>query len=135
MGPLQIYDPTENIVYVSHPEPPPMETTSDVCAYFEEVRRYWRTQVRRKAYYLIDWRGFALNIRESEAYGACVKRVGQECAITIVRFGENPLQRAVTRAVSVKQHVPSHIYDTKAEALAVIRDLKSGAITVAESRT
>jgi hypothetical protein len=135
MDPLQIYDAAENIVYVSHPEPARLETASDIRAYFEEVRLYWRANVRQKAYYLIDWSGFELNIRESEVYGECVKRVGQQWAITIVRFGKNPLQRAVTRAVSVKRHVPSHVYDTKEEAMEVIRGLKSGAITLAESRS
>jgi hypothetical protein len=134
MGPLQIYDPAENIVYVSHPQPARLETATDIRAYFEEVRRYWRSNVRQKAYYLIDWSGFELNIRESEAYGECVKRVSQECAITIVRYGKNPLQRAITRAVSVKRHVASHVYDTNEEALAVIRGLKSGAITLADGR-
>jgi hypothetical protein len=133
MGPRQVYDRAENIVHVSHPQPARLETAIDVRAYFDEVRRYWRASVRRKAYYLVDWSGFELNIRESEAYGECVKRIAQECAITIVRFGQNPLQRAVTRAVSVKQHVPSHVYDTEEEGLTVIRGLKSGTITLANS--
>ena len=135
MGPVQVYDPTDNIVYVNHPEPVRLETATDIRAYFEEVRRFWRASVRRKAYYLIDWSGFEMNIRESAVYGECVKRVAQDWAITIVRFGQNPLQRAVTRAVSVKRHVPSHVYDTKEEALAVIRGLKSGAISLGENRT
>ena len=133
MGPLQNYDPTENIVYVSHPEPALLETEDDVRAYFDDVRRYWLANVRQKAYYLIDWRGFELNIRQSDVYGECVKRVVQQCAITIVRFGKNPLQRAVTRAVSVKQHLPSHVYDTQEEARAVIRGLKRGTIKLART--
>ncbi len=134
MGPLQVYDPAENIVHISHPQSARLETTQDIRTYFEEVHRYFRTNVRRKAYYLIDWSGFELNIRESSVYGECVKRVRSECAITIVRFGRNPLQRAVTRAVSMKRHVASHVYDTKEEALEVIRGLKSGSISIVDSR-
>ena len=56
--------------------------------------------------------------------------VSTQCAITIVRYGTDPLRRAATRLMALKLHLPSNIYDTREEALAVIRGLKDGSIHV-----
>jgi hypothetical protein len=128
----QEYDAVENIVFVTHPEPVHLETPADIDAYFDAVIAFWRDECkRRRAYYLVDWKGFSLNMRETTFYSRHIKKVSSECAITIVRYGTDPLRRAATRLMALKLHLPSNIYDTREEAMMVIRGLKDGSIHVA----
>ncbi|HTJ84100.1 MAG TPA: hypothetical protein VL400_20415 [Polyangiaceae bacterium] len=127
----QSYDAKSNILEVAHPSHVKLATSDDIAAYFDDIHRFWRTSCAgNKAYYLVDWDGFEVNPRETDAYANAVKRIASDCAITIVRFGSNPLQRTLGRLVAVKIHHPSNVYDTKAEALGVIAGLKSGAVTI-----
>jgi hypothetical protein len=124
----QSYDPTENILFVTHPSPVRLETREQIVTYFDDIVRFFRERCRgKKAYYLVDWTRFETNVRENDVYAANVKRVVSECAITIVRFTDSPIQRTAGRLVAVKLHVPSHVYDTREEAIAVVRSLRAAA--------
>jgi hypothetical protein len=129
--PKQSYDEVENVVSVWHDAPVQLETAAQLVAYFDAIVGFWRrTCLGKKAYYLVDWRNFTTNVRENDLYAAQVKRVVDQCAVTIVRYCDNPLQRTAGRLVAVKLHVPSHIYDTREEAVAVIRGLKRGEVSI-----
>lgn len=128
--PHQTYDPAENILFVTHPEPVRLETREHIVRYFDEIVRFFRERCRgKKAYYLVDWTHFETNVRENDAYAENVKRVVTECAIQIVRFTDSPIQRTAGRLVAVKLHVPSHVYDTREEAIAVVRAMREAAGT------
>lgn len=120
-SPQQSFDPALNVVAVSHPSPVHLETQADIKAYFDAIVRYWRAHCReQRAYYLVNWNGFTTNMKENTYYAENVKRVVDECAILIVRYTDNPLQRAAARFVSLKLHVPSNTYATREDAVAVI---------------
>lgn len=119
--PVQSYDPVLNILYVAHPQAVHLETEADIRSYFDAIVQFWRRSCGgRRAYYLVDWNGFTTNIGENAYYAQHVKRVVDECAIIIVRYTENPLQRAAARFVSLKLHVPSNTYALREDALKVI---------------
>jgi hypothetical protein len=125
--PNQSYDEAENILHVWHEHPVQLDTADQLVAYFDAIVSFWRRTCRgRKAYYLVDWRHFSTNVRENNVYAAQVRRVVEQCAIAIVRFCDNPIQRTAGRLVAVKLHVASHVYDTREEAVAVIEGLKRG---------
>ncbi len=129
--PNQSYDDRENVLSVWHDRPVRLETPEQITAYFDAIVNFWRRNCRgRKAYYLVDWRNFSTNMRENDLYASNVRRVVEGCAITIVRFSDNPIQRTAGRLVAVKLHVPSNIYETREEAIAVIKGLQRGDVTI-----
>lgn len=119
--PEQQYDPEQNILHVSHPRPVHLGGDEAIASYFDAIVRFWRRSCGgRRAYYLVDWNGFTTDIGLNALYAQHVKRVVDECAVIIVRYTENPLQRAAARFVSLKLHVPSNTYATRDDALKVI---------------
>ncbi len=121
------YDPTENIVFVWHPAPVHLETPDDITQYFEANRRFWRNHCGgKKAYFVVDFDGQSTNVAYQDVYAECVKAAFDECAITVVRYGGAMQQRLASRMVALRVHVPSNIYDSRDEALAVVRALRDG---------
>jgi hypothetical protein len=49
-----------------------------------------------------------------------------ECAIATVRYGGSMLQRLASRAVAAQLHLPSNVYRSREEALAVVHALRAG---------
>ena len=75
-----------------------------------------------------------MNVAELDYYAQQVKRVSEICkAITVVRYGGDPLSRTSNRLISMKLHTPSNLYTTRDEALQVVRGLRSGKIALARS--
>jgi hypothetical protein len=123
------YDPAENIIYMTFPAPEELVTRPQIAQHFERVIAFWRQNAgEKKAYFVVDFENVTINVGELEFYAQQTKRAHELCAITSVRYGGNPLQRTVTRLAGMKIHRPSNIYETREEALAVVRELKKGAI-------
>jgi hypothetical protein len=120
------YDPVENVVYVTFPLVH-LETRAEITAHFEHAYNFWRDNCGgRKAYYVVDYDGFSVNLRENEFYAEQMRRILDDCAITVVRYGGDALQRTGARLYNMKLHAPSRLYESREEALAVVRALKSG---------
>jgi len=130
----QTYDPVENILYVEHPGVT-LETRDDIEGHFDRIVEYWqKTCNGRKAYYVVDYDGITVNVKETDFYALQIKRVATECAVTVVRYGGDSLQRAASRLANMKIHLPSQLYASRAEALTVVRALQAGTMTVGAPR-
>ncbi len=128
------YDVTENIIYMAFPAPEELSTRAQIAAHFERVIAFWQANASgKKTYFVVDFENVTINVAELEFYAQQTKRAHEICAITSVRYGGNPLQRTVTRLAGMKIHRPSNIYATREEALAVVRDLRKGAIKAKSS--
>jgi hypothetical protein len=128
------YDAAESIIDVTFPVVH-LETQKDIREHFDRVVAHWRDTCRgRKVYYVVCYDGFSVNLRENEYYGQQMRRV-MDCAITIVRYGGDALQRAATRLYNMKLHAPSQLYESREQALEVVRALKSGKMKIAEARS
>ena len=128
------YDRAENIVHMSFPTPVELTTHEQIAAHFERVITFWRSHARgKKSYFVVNFENVNINLNELEFYAAQTKRAHEICAIASVRYGGNPLQRTVTRLAGMKIHRPSNLYETREEALAVVRKLQKGEITGAAS--
>jgi hypothetical protein len=131
MGATMRYDAAENIVHVWHPQPVRLTTREDIEAYFEANRKFWRTHCGgRKAYFVVDFDGQSTPVEHQELYTRCVKDAMDECAITVVRYGGDMLQRLAARMAATMLHVPSNVYRSREEALAVVRALRNGTMKV-----
>jgi hypothetical protein len=129
----QEYDAIENIMYVSFPKVH-LETKDEIRAHFDRVVAHWKGKCRgKKVYYVVNYDGFSVNLRENDFYASQMKRV-VDCAITIVRYGGDSLQRTGARLYSIKIHAASQIYDSREEALAVVRSIQSGQTTIEAAR-
>ena len=120
------YDPVENIVYVTFPTVH-LETRAEIKAHFDYAYQFWRDHCGgRKVYYVVGYDGFSVNLRENEYYAEQMRRIIDDCAITVVRYGGGALQRIGARLYNMKLHAPSRLYESREEALAVVRALKAG---------
>lgn len=123
---FQSYDPVENIVYVTFPNVH-LETRADIRVHFAYAYNFWVDNCSgRKAYYVVGYDGFSVNLRENEFYAEQMRPILEDCAITVVRYGGDALQRTGARLYNMKLHAPSRLYESRDEALAVVRALKSG---------
>ncbi|HEX3772318.1 MAG TPA: hypothetical protein VHV30_15685 [Polyangiaceae bacterium] len=128
------YDAAENIMYVTFPVVH-LETAAQIKDHFDRVIASWKAQCKgRKAYWVVDYDHFTVNLRENDSYAQHMKRVSETCAVTIVRYGGDSLQRAAVRLYNMKLHEPSRIYASKEEALGVVRALKKGDMTLQDGK-
>jgi hypothetical protein len=128
------YDPGENIIWMSFPSEVELNTRQQIAEHFGRVVKFWRAKAGgKKTYFVVNFDNVTINAGELEFYAEQTKRAHELCAIASVRYGGNPLQRTVTRLAGMKIHMPSNIYETREEALAVVRKLKAGELA-AEAR-
>jgi hypothetical protein len=126
-----VYNAGTKTISLSYPGPVQLETPADLATCFDSVINFWQKNCApQKVFFLVNWSGFGINMREHAAYTHHLHRV-LKCAITIVRYGDNPIQRAAARIASMKLHVPSHVYESREEALGVIADIQAGVLRVA----
>jgi len=129
--PSQRYSVVENIVFVSFPSGLHVATREEIRTMFDQVVAFWRTKCGgRRVYYVVDYTNHTSNLTENDFYAQQVKRVLDECAITIVRFGGDPLTRTGSRLRGMKLHVPTNLYATRAEAISVVRAIRDGRVSV-----
>jgi|HubBroStandDraft_5_1064220.scaffolds.fasta_scaffold53599_2 hypothetical protein len=120
------YDAVDNIMYVAFPNVH-LETPAEIRAHFDQAYNFWRDHCGgKKAYYIVGYDGFSVNLRENEFYAEQMRRILDDCAITVVRYGGGALQRTGARLYNMKLHAPSRLYASRDEALAVVRALKLG---------
>jgi hypothetical protein len=131
VGAIWDWDPNEKILFASHPQPTVLRTRADMAAYFEDGIQYWRHHCRgEKVYIVVDYENLSTNLDELDFYASQVKRVISECAITVVRYNGSLLQRMASRMTAIKLHTPSNTYGSREEALAVVRGLRAGTISI-----
>jgi len=129
------YDPNDNIIWMSFPTEVELNTRQQIAEHFARVIKFWRTRAGgKKTYFVVNFDNVTINAGELEFYAEQTKRAHELCAITSVRYGGNPLQRTVTRLAGMKIHMPSNIYETRDEAVAVVRKLRAGELAAAEAR-
>ncbi|HWL89135.1 MAG TPA: hypothetical protein VNO21_25205 [Polyangiaceae bacterium] len=128
----QRYDAGDEIIHVSYPGGFHLETREDITEMFDAVVGFWRARCAgQRVYYVVDYTNYSSNLAHNDFYVKQVKRVIAECAITIVRFGGDPLTRTGSRLRGMKLHVPTNLYATKSEALTVVRALREGRMSLA----
>jgi hypothetical protein len=123
---FQRYDPLENIVFVTFPKVH-LETQVEIHRHFAYAYSFWRDNCGgRKAYYVVGYDGFSVNLCENEFYAQQMRPIVERCAITVVRYGGGALQRTGARLCNMRLHAPSQLYASLEQALAVVRALKAG---------
>jgi hypothetical protein len=126
---FQQYDATANIIYVTFPKVH-LETQTEIKEHFDRVVAFWRDNCRaRKVYYVVGYDGFSVNLRENELYAQQMRRV-MDCAVTIVRYGGDALQRTAARLYNMKLHAPSRLYESREAAIAVVKAIQSGQMEI-----
>jgi hypothetical protein len=123
------YDRDDNIVFISFSEPTELNTQDEIADHFKRVTAFWRAHAHgQKSYFVVDIDNVTINMKELEFYARETDRAHEECALTSVRYGGNPLHRTLTRLGGMKIHRPSNLYETRQEALAVVRAMHAGEV-------
>jgi hypothetical protein len=126
---IQTYDAKTNIVHVSFPKVH-LESQDEIRRHFDRVVAFWRDNCGgKKVYYVVNYDGLSVNLRENDFYAQQMRRV-LEHAITVVRYGGDSLQRTAARLYSMKLHSPTRLYASREEALKVVLALQAGEMTI-----
>jgi hypothetical protein len=125
------YDAAEEIYFIEM-DGVRLETKADIDACFEHVLSFWRKNCKGcKVYIVVCYDGFAVNLRENEYYAQRMKAASAVCCHTVVRYGGDALQRSAARLRGMKLHMPSNLYESRAEAIEVVRQIRVGRISIA----
>jgi hypothetical protein len=124
----------ENIVFVDVRDIQ-LKTDTEIEEHFDGVVGFWGDHRRgRKAPEGLLGRRVrrarSVNPRCTEFYATQNDHV-IACAITIVRYGGSHTQRAAVRLASMKNHTPSQLYESREQALEVVRAPKAGQLKLA----
>jgi hypothetical protein len=133
-APALQFDPVENIVFVTHPAPTHLGTQDAIRSYFDRVVSFWRVTCPGRVFFVVDYANLSSDISLNAFYAEQIRRIVDECAVTIVRYGGDPLQRTTARLVGLKLHIPSRVYGSREEALDVVRALRQGTLRVAQPK-
>lgn len=76
-------------------------------------------------YCVIDYTDFSLNVALTAAYAAAVRYATDNYAIAAVRYTSDISARATMRAVAIKNHLPSNLYATREDAIAIVHGLRA----------
>ncbi|MFT3922181.1 MAG: hypothetical protein QM778_06575 [Myxococcales bacterium] len=127
---FQKYDAQENVIHVTFPKVH-LDSQTQIREHFDRVLAFWREHCGgRKVYYVVNYDGFSVNLRENEFYAEQMRRVVDTCAITVVRYGGDSFQRTAARLYNMKLHSPTRLYDSREEALKVVRALQAGEMKI-----
>jgi antirestriction protein ArdC len=119
------HDAAENIVYVSFPGVQ-LESKDEIRAHFDDIVAFWTQHCGgRKVYYVVNYDHITVSLQENDFYAQQMKRVLAH-AITVVRYGGDPLQRTAARLANMKLRAPTRLYESLDEAMAVVYSLKAG---------
>jgi hypothetical protein len=125
---ILVYDAKENVASVSF-RGVHLKTTAEVDTHFDDLIRLWRQRCGgKKVYWVVDYADYSVDVRENESYTRNMKRIIDDTAVAIVRYGGTELQHAAVHLYSLRLHKTSHIYATREEALAVLDRLKKGTL-------
>lgn len=106
-----------------------LETEGQIRRAFDVIYRFWtRDCGGKRLYCVIDYTDFSLDIALTDVYAAAVKEAVETYSITTIRYTTNLSARATLRAVAVKTHLPSNVYATREDAVAVVRGLRTNRI-------
>lgn len=106
-----------------------LDSAAQIKRAFDVIHHFWTRECGgKKIYCVIDYTDFSLDIALTEIYAASVKHAVETYSITTVRYTNNLAARATLRAVAVKTHLPSNVYATRQDAIAVVRGLRANKI-------
>lgn len=125
------YDPTEDILFIETAGIV-IDTKGDIDALFDGIVADWRRLCQgRKVYAVVSYDGFSVNLRENDYYGAKMSASVALFARTVVRYGGDTLTRSAARLRGLKLHAPSNLYESRMEAIQIVRGLRAGRLALA----
>jgi hypothetical protein len=125
------YDPKEDVLFIDTAGVR-AETRADIDALFAGIVTDWRAACNgRKVYVVVAYDGFFVNLRENDYYAERMSAAVALFAKTVVRYGGDTLTRSAARLRGLKLHTPSNLYESREEALDVVRALRAGRLSVA----
>lgn len=111
------------------------ESAEQLNAHFDRVEGAWKRWAGgRMCALCAGYEGFQFDMAGlGVLYRTRAQRALERCFDPMVRWGlaDDPLLRTTQRYVSMAAHRPSHIYGSKDEAVAVLRGLRKGTISLA----
>jgi len=127
MGRME-YRPDDDLLFVNNLAHTRFDNAKAIDRAFAEIEQYWENHCKRRVYCIVDYTNLVIepNLLSywSEKRTAAVRKY----TYTTVRYGADLGTRVALRAMAIKTHVPSNLYATKEEAIAVVRGIRQGTI-------
>jgi hypothetical protein len=128
------YDADDQLIEIVHPQPLVLETRRQMQAFFRSVEEFWSQHCgNQKVYGLVCLDNVTIPPQAAALYAECLAPVLDRVFHVVVRYGGDPLHRTTVRLGGLMIHTPSRIYATREEALAIVRGLRAGTVSIAKS--
>jgi hypothetical protein len=122
------YSSAENTVYLDL-RGVRLETRDEIDRFFTHATaEFGRITGGQKAWLIVGYDGFVLNLRENDYYMATMRAAMAAHYLGVVRYGGDGVQRAAARTRAIKTHTGSNLYASREEARSVVRGLRDGTI-------
>src|ERR1700721_1208250 len=113
------YSTAEGILFVNNFAKVRFDTRKKIDSAFDECERFWKLQFDgEKLYCVIDYTSTWISRDLVEYFNACRSSIVPRMTHATVRWGADFGTRVTLRAMAVKTHVPSNVYETRDEAVA-----------------
>jgi DNA-binding CsgD family transcriptional regulator len=125
------FDPTEQVVFISHVSPTQLATHQEISAYYGAIRRFWRLHCRgEKAYWVVSLDNLSVESNRdiAEHYAKTIRETAEECVLTSVRYGGSMLQRMTSRMAALQRHEALNVYSSREEAIDVVPETGGEAV-------
>ena len=107
---------------------PPLAKRKAIDVAFDEVGRFWTKHVDRKVYCVVDYTNLIIEPSVLDHWSDKRAMAVKTYSYTTVRYGAALGTRVALRAMAVRTHVPSNVYATRDQAIAIVRGIRAGTI-------
>jgi hypothetical protein len=128
------YDRDEEIFFLDNFANTTFVDEHQVDRAFGDALRFWRTHASgRRVYIVVDYTGVVIDPKVVDYFARKRAESVSQFTLGAVRYGGDLATRTALRAMAVKTHIPSNLYATREDAIAIVRGLRSGRIEVGAS--
>ena len=125
------YHAADQLLEVVHPRPLELASRSEIQDFFHAVERFWRERCgKQKVYGLVCLDNITIPPQATQLYAEGLAPLLDRVFLAVVRYGGDPLHRTTVRLGGLMIHTPSRIYATREDALAVVRGLRAGTVSL-----
>ncbi len=120
------YWATDEILFINLFEGAHFDSREKIDAAFAAIDADWKRLCKKKVYCVINYTGVTVDPTVLEYWSHKRTDAVTRYSLTTVRYGADLQMRIAVRAMATRTHVPSNLYATRDEAIAVVRAIRQG---------
>ena len=128
------YVPADDVLFVDNLKGKKFVKPEDVDAVFDAIDSYCRAHCAgRKVFCLVDYAGVSIASYLQPQFARRQKAAVDTYSITTIRYGADLVARTTIRSLAIRIHRPSNLYESRSEAMQIVRGIRMGRIKLDSS--